>query len=53
MRCEMALGPAGRDSGRYVGTGEGYPRPNEVDGLCGDASKAAQWLGWLSSRPLP
>jgi nucleoside-diphosphate-sugar epimerase len=45
----MAVGPAGRDSERYVGTGdgEGYPRSNGADGPCGDASKAAQRLGWL------
>ena len=29
-----------------IATGETYLRPTEVDGLCGDATKAAEKLDW-------
>jgi GDPmannose 4,6-dehydratase len=36
----------GLDWQKYVKFDERYLRPTEVDALIGDASKAADWLGW-------
>jgi GDPmannose 4,6-dehydratase len=44
--CEVAFGLADLDWERYVRVDEQYFRPTEVDELCGDASKAADKLGW-------
>ncbi len=43
---EMAFSLAGLDWEQYVVIDPRYFRPTEVDELCGDASKAAQLLGW-------
>jgi GDPmannose 4,6-dehydratase len=43
---ELAFGLVGLDWGQHVRIDERYFRPTEVDELCGDASKAAQVLGW-------
>ncbi|MEO6578212.1 MAG: GDP-mannose 4,6-dehydratase [Candidatus Limnocylindria bacterium] len=44
--CEVAFGLAGLDWERHVRIDKQYFRPTEVDHLCGDASKAADRLGW-------
>jgi GDPmannose 4,6-dehydratase len=44
--CEVAFGLVGLDWQAYVRTDERYLRPNEVDELCGEASRAAAVLGW-------
>ena len=44
--CEVAFGLVGLDWEPHVRIDERYFRPTEVDELCGDASKAAQILGW-------
>jgi GDPmannose 4,6-dehydratase len=44
--CEVAFGLVGLEWDRYVRVDEQYFRPTEVDELCGDASKAADRLGW-------
>jgi GDPmannose 4,6-dehydratase len=44
--CAVAFGLVGLDWQEYVRTDERYLRPNEVDELCGDASKAERVLGW-------
>jgi GDPmannose 4,6-dehydratase len=44
--CELAFELVGRDWQAYVEVDEGYFRPTEVDELCGDASRAAERLGW-------
>jgi GDPmannose 4,6-dehydratase len=43
---EVAFGLVGRDWHDYVQFDERYLRPNEVDELCGDSSKARARLGW-------
>jgi GDPmannose 4,6-dehydratase len=44
--CEVAFGLADLDWERHVRIDPEYFRPTEVDELCGDASKAADRLGW-------
>ena len=44
--AETAFALAGLDWRDYVEVDPRYLRPAEVDELCGDASKAAQQLGW-------
>jgi len=44
--CEMAFSHVGLDWQDYVKYDERYERPTEVDALIGDASKAADLLGW-------
>lgn len=44
--CDVAFGIVGLDWEKYVEIDERYLRPTEVDELCGDASKAAEVLGW-------
>jgi len=44
--CATAFGMVGRDWEAHVRIDENYFRPTEVDELCGDASKAAEGLGW-------
>jgi GDPmannose 4,6-dehydratase len=43
---ETAFALVGRDWHDYVKFDERYLRPNEVDELCGDFSKAREKLGW-------
>lgn len=43
---QLAFGRAGLDWEKYVKFDERYLRPSEVDALIGDASKAAEILGW-------
>jgi GDPmannose 4,6-dehydratase len=43
---DVAFRLVGLDWERYVRIDERYFRPTEVDELCGDASKAAEVLGW-------
>lgn len=43
---ETAFGLVGLDWRKYVRFDERYLRPNEVDELCGDYSKARAKLGW-------
>jgi GDPmannose 4,6-dehydratase len=43
---ETAFGLVGLDPEPHVGIDPRYFRPTEVDVLCGDASKAAERLGW-------
>ncbi len=44
--CEEAFALVGLDWEQHVRIDERYFRPTEVDVLCGDASKAADRLGW-------
>jgi len=44
--CAVAFGLVGLDWEKYVRVDPAYFRPTEVDGLCGDASKAAEKVGW-------
>jgi GDPmannose 4,6-dehydratase len=44
--CETAFRLAGLEWDRYVRVDDRYFRPTEVDELCGDATKAAEVLGW-------
>ena len=44
--CEVAFSLAGLDWEEYVLIDQQYLRPTEVEELCGDASKAAERLGW-------
>ena len=44
--ARAACGVAGLDFETVVRTSDKYRRPNEVDFLCGDASKAERVLGW-------
>jgi GDPmannose 4,6-dehydratase len=46
---EFAFAHVGLDSKKYVRTDPAFLRPAEVDHLIGDASKAAQALGWKPS----
>jgi len=46
---EIAFGHAGLDWRDHVRFDERYLRPTEVDALIGDASKAAEKLGWKPS----
>ena len=48
-----AFGLVGLDWERYVRTDPRYLRPNEVDELRGDASKAARVLGWTPRTRFP
>jgi GDPmannose 4,6-dehydratase len=48
----MAFAHAGLDWQRHVETDASLLRPAEVDMLCGDASKAAETLGWRASTSL-
>ena len=50
--CEVAFGLVDLDWERYVRIDERYFRPTEVDELCGDASKAADRLGWRPATTL-
>jgi GDPmannose 4,6-dehydratase len=43
---EAVFSTAGLDWQDYVVIDPAYFRPTEVDELCGDASKAAEKLGW-------
>jgi GDPmannose 4,6-dehydratase len=43
---QLAFGHAGLDWEKYVKFDDRYLRPSEVDSLIGDASKAAETLGW-------
>jgi GDPmannose 4,6-dehydratase len=47
--CEIAFGIVGLDWEAHVRVDPNYFRPTEVDGLCGDASKAQDQLGWVAS----
>jgi len=47
--CEVAFEHVGLDYRRFVKRDERYMRPAEVDLLVGDASKAAERLGWRPS----
>jgi GDPmannose 4,6-dehydratase len=47
--CQEAFGHAGLDWERHVRFDTRYERPAEVDALRGDASKAADQLGWRPS----
>ena len=47
--CETAFGLAGLDWDKYVRIDEQYFRPTEVEELCGDATKAANQIGWKPS----
>jgi GDPmannose 4,6-dehydratase len=44
--CELAFAEVGLDYRDFVVTDERFQRPAEVDLLIGDASKAAEVLGW-------
>ena len=44
--CELAFGHVGLDYQKYVVQDPQFVRPAEVDALVGDASKAANILGW-------
>jgi GDPmannose 4,6-dehydratase len=44
--CELAFAEVGLDYRNFVVTDERFQRPAEVDLLIGDASKAAEVLGW-------
>ena len=44
--CQEAFALVGLDWEQHVRIDERYFRPTEVDVLCGDASKAAERLGW-------
>jgi GDPmannose 4,6-dehydratase len=48
-----AFGLVGLDWERHVRTDPRYLRPNEVDELRGDASKAARELGWTPRTRFP
>ncbi|MBK7722518.1 MAG: GDP-mannose 4,6-dehydratase [Austwickia sp.] len=50
---EAAFEHAGLDWERYVRFDERYIRPSEVDCLIGDATKAAQRLGWRATVLAP
>jgi GDPmannose 4,6-dehydratase len=47
--AQTAFYHAALDWQKYVKFDERYLRPTEVDSLIGDASKAAQTLGWKAS----
>ncbi|HKP67325.1 MAG TPA: GDP-mannose 4,6-dehydratase [Casimicrobiaceae bacterium] len=49
---KVAFAHAGLDWQRHVETDASLLRPAEVDMLCGDASKAAETLGWRASTSL-
>jgi GDPmannose 4,6-dehydratase len=44
--AELAFRQAGLESSKYIQTSEKYFRPNEVDYLLGDYSKASKFLDW-------
>ncbi len=46
--AKLAFNAVGLDWSEYVETSEKYLRPNEVDFLLGDSSKAKKELGWES-----
>jgi GDPmannose 4,6-dehydratase len=50
---EVAFGHAGLDWEKHVRFDERYLRPTEVDALVGDASKAADALGWTATIHTP
>ncbi len=50
---QFAFAHAGLDWERYVRFDERYLRPNEVDAVIGDASKAATQLGWTPTVLVP
>jgi GDPmannose 4,6-dehydratase len=50
--CRMAFAHAGLDWERHVSVDKALFRPAEVDLLCGDASKAAERLGWRPATDL-
>jgi GDPmannose 4,6-dehydratase len=47
--CEASFSALNLDYKEYLEIEERYTRPTEVDALIGDASKAAQILGWKAS----
>ncbi|MDW3217970.1 MAG: GDP-mannose 4,6-dehydratase [Acidimicrobiales bacterium] len=49
--CELAFDHVGLDWEKYVVVDETFMRPAEVDLLVGDASKAADELGWVPQTP--
>jgi GDPmannose 4,6-dehydratase len=51
--AQVAFECAGLDWQDYVRFDERYLRPNEVDALCGDASKAREVLGWEPETTFP
>ena len=46
MFVKEAFSYVGLEEGKYVTTSEKYFRPNEVEYLLGDSSKAEDKLGW-------
>jgi GDPmannose 4,6-dehydratase len=50
---EHAFQLVGLDWKEHLETDPRYLRPNEVDLLCGDATKAREKLGWRASTPFP
>ncbi|MEO6058122.1 MAG: GDP-mannose 4,6-dehydratase [Gemmatimonadales bacterium] len=50
---ELSFGRVGLDWEKYVKFDERYLRPTEVDSLIGDASKAADALGWTPTVLTP
>jgi GDPmannose 4,6-dehydratase len=51
--CELAFSHAGLDWEKHVEVDPEYMRPAEVDHLMGDASKAADILGWKATTRFP
>jgi GDPmannose 4,6-dehydratase len=51
--CELAFSHAGLDWEKHVEVDPEYMRPAEVDHLMGDASKAADILGWKTTTRFP
>ncbi|GJM39163.1 MAG: GDP-mannose 4,6-dehydratase [Acidimicrobiales bacterium] len=49
--CELAFDHVGLNWEKYVVVDETFMRPAEVDLLVGDASKAADELGWIPQTP--
>lgn len=50
--AEKACAMAGLDFKKVIKIDDRYKRPNEVDHLCGDASKAKKVLGWSPKTDL-
>jgi GDPmannose 4,6-dehydratase len=46
--CDLAFSHVGLDWQQYVQHGDQYERPNEVDGLIADPTKARDVLGWTT-----
>jgi len=49
--CRTAFAHAGLDWADHVVHDKQYERPTEVDALVGDATKAAEVLGWTATTP--